>query len=623
MVKKITLLLLALFVLNSFSQSSIPEDQYNSFPSRNFMKFSSFLTVPTFSLLHGDGQTIEAISRSSNIQFQDASRLHILSYSGKMRENVGAGVAIFQQGVGVFKDFGAVANYAYQIQMGAESKLTFGFNFFYSRRGLDIGVVISQPKDQVVNNYQDKPVVVFQPAVTYSYGKFYGGLFLENLADFNMKESDFVTPFSEKTISAHVGYATNFENFSGILSNTSLRIFGVARKSKLDGFSYAGNVLVNVPKAGWVKAGYDKMFGLNAGLGVNLSERLSIGFAYEKQKKLGGTNEVGLIYRLGKRRVTPKSEEPRPEVEVVLPENRPESIDRPESTVEKRVEKYKSPKNNDLSDKIRIAQDSINKLNKKVDEVLKLLKEKPAPTQPIIIRDTVKVETEPKDTSLRRSTRTPWRNKTVRRTRTGGGGIGYFVAVNQFKDLAKAKKVVAKFRRKKVRVKTVKDPKLGYNYIYIDRFSRKKDADRLVKDINGEGKKGFEDNKENDLGIKIKSVSQDPVYVVKIDFGSGRKETYRQLKKNPPAKVRTMNLMEGLTPGYYLQVSVHKTKPYADKFVDELRADGFEANYFINPKTGYRHVYIYKTDNREEIIKLYNNNYNNSFYNRKNIIHIR
>ena len=70
-------------------------------------------------------------------------------------------------------------------------------------------------------------------------------------------------------------------------------------------------------------------------------------------------------------------------------------------------------------------------------------------------------------------------------------------------------------------------------------------------------------------------------------------------------------------------VNVFSKKAYAHKFVDELRADGINANYFINPNTGYRHVYIYKTDTSEDLIKNYNSNLKGRYYNRKNLIHVR
>ncbi|CAL2080964.1 PorP/SprF family type IX secretion system membrane protein [Tenacibaculum sp. 190524A05c] len=616
MVKNITLFVLfALLHFTCLSQVSISEDEYNGFSSRSFMQFNNFMTVPTFSILHRETATIEAISRSSNVQFEDASRLHILSYSGRMRSNVGAGIAVFQQEIGVFKDFGAVANYAYQLKLGGNKKLTFGFNFFYSRRSLDNPRILSNGDDPLINNYQDKPVVVFQPAATMSFGDLDVGLFFENLGDFNLKSSEFVTEFGDKTISGHVAYTYRFQNTSGLLQNMSLRGLGVGRKLK-DDFSYAGNLLLELPKAGWVKFGYDKIFGLNAGFGINLTKNLGIGFSYEKQDNLGGTNEVGILYRFGRNRGRGVAKRT-PKVDIILPEDEPEILDT-------RRNEYEDPEHNDLSDELKTAQDSINSLHKKVDELLRLVKNQPT-TKEIIREVPVNTPRADRDQSIPRSKATPWREKTI--TRSGGGaGTMYYTAIEQYKSLARAKAEVRTYNKSpnnKNKARYVKDPKYNVYVVYIDRHAKEEDAERQKDEINGAIKGAREaEDAGNDLGIKKKNGS-DRVYVMKITLGA-KGETYKEPKSQPPARVRTMKNPTGEIPsGIYLVVNVFGKKAYADKFLDELENDGIDAGFFINPETGMRHVYILKTNDRSEAIKLYNNNLNGSYYNRKNIVEIK
>lgn len=614
MSKKITICILFLLVkLFVFSQS-LPVDEYNSFSSRSFLKFDSFFTVPTFSLMNYEGQTVGLVSRVSNTQFEDSPQLHVLNYSGKLSERAGVGFAVFQQSVGVFRDFGAIANYAYQLQMGYESSLVLGFNFFYSKRGVNRSVVLSSTPDALVSNYQDKSVVAFQPAATFIYQDFYGGIFLENLLDFNLKDSGMVTEFSNKTISAHVGYGRTFERANGLFSDAQLNVMGVARFSKKDKFSYAGNALINLPRAGWLKAGYDNLFGFNAGLGVNISERLSIGYAYEQQESLGATNEFGIIYKFGdyeprRRRRSPRRKKRK--VQVVLP----------------------TKKDKKKAKQLAEAKDSIKKLNITIDQILK------GNPRPVIIRDTIVIRDtirigeektinpdvtptkpveEAKDTSLKRSNKKPWRQQYV--VTGGGGGTMYYVAIDQYKDQQKAQELVKKYERKGVKARYVKDPKTNFYYIYIDRFAKREDADDLKGKING-GKKGFEKDVESDLGLKVKSVSKDPVYVVKITF-EGSSESYKTPKKNPPARVREMRV-PGVESGYYIRVFVNGDKAYADRNVDELRADNIQADYFLDPKTGFRHTYIYKTNSREDAIKIYNSNLNGTYYDTKAIIYIR
>ncbi|CAL2079241.1 Putative cell surface protein precursor SprD [Tenacibaculum sp. 190524A02b] len=605
----------------AMSQVSSNGEIYNSFTSRNFMKFNRFLTVPTFSALRENKTSISAIVRNSFVEFEDSPKLYLLSYSGKMRENVGAGLAIYQQEIGVFKDFGAVANYAHRMQLNDNLDLTFGFNVLYSRRSADGLKVNSQVPDPALSNFQDIPIVNFQPAVTLSFGKFDVGVFLENLVDFNLKDQKMATQFSEKTFSGHAMYTYEFTYASGIFEGADLRVLALARKPGDADFGYGGNVIFDLPKAGWLKAGYDKQYGISAGLGVNLSDRLSIGFSYEKGD-FASTNEIGIIYNLGEKSFTRKRPVRRPvgNVSVKLPERKPKAD-------------YKNPEHNELSDEIQEAYDSISILNKKVDEILKILKNRPNSTvntikTPVTTTPTEVVttdETEEKDTSLRRRKDTPWRESTVTRYRGTGGGTMYYVAGNQFrnKDNAEAyieeKKV--KFEREGLEAKYVYDPKTKYFYVYFDRFSRKKDAEEMTDEFKD--KKLF-DGGDDILGLSNKKTYKEGVYVVKITLGGGgKRESYQVRKKQSPARVFNMRKTGDLQEGYYLVVNVFSKKPYADKFLDELRNDDIPADYFVNPKTGHRHVYILKTDSRTEAINLYNNNLNGSYYDKKSIINIK
>lgn len=608
MIRKITLFLITL--LNVFvvqAQFSDGEQQYNSFSSRNFMKFNRFLTVPTFSALRENKTSLSAIVRNSNIAFEDNPRLYIATYSGKMRENIGAGVAIYQQEVGVFKDFGALANYAQRLQLNETMDLTFGFNFLYSRRSADGQKAnITEPEPQLLN-YQDIPVINFQPAITLSIGKFDVGVFFENLLDFNMKQSEMATSFAEKTFSVHLMYSHEFTYASGLFEGTDVRFLATARKPGKDEFSFGGNAIVDLPKAGWLKVGYDKTYGVSAGVGVNLSEKISIGFSYEKNS-FAATNEVGLIYSFGKKSFTRERPKRRTgNVSVSLPDRAP----KPEAV-------YKNPEHNNLSDEIKKAQDSIDILNKKVDEVLRLLKNQPSPkASTIILKDSV----QRKDTSLRRRSDTPWRRSTI--THSGGGGTMYYVVSDQFKSKENAEVLIEKWKRLDVEAKYVFEPKKEIYYVYIDRFVKEEDAEEKVDDFNDKTRLFEVDNeKKDDSTIKVKKTTKDPVYVLKITLGGNNEGSYEEPKTQPPARVRTMKIA-GVAPGYYLQVYVNSQKDLADRNVDELRNDDIAADYFINPATGYMHTYIFKTNSREEAIKMYNTNLNGAFYNRKTIVHIK
>ncbi|CAA0243084.1 PorP/SprF family type IX secretion system membrane protein [Tenacibaculum maritimum] len=610
--KKITIYVTLLFVV--LAKTLVNAQNFNSFTSRNFMKMNGFLTVPTFSILGEDKTTATAIVRNSNVAFEDNPRLYLGTYSGKMREQVGAGIAIYQREVGVFKDFGAVANYAQGLRFSDKGNITIGFNFLYTRRSADGVKVNSEKEDPLVANFQDIPIINFQPALTLSMGKIAIGVFFEDLLDYNLKKNEMATSFSDKTYSAHVLYTYDFEGKKGLFEGASVRTLGVARKS-IDGFGFAGNLLLDLPKIGWLRGGYDKDNGISAGLGVNLSDRLSIGFTYEKGN-IAATNEVGLTYTFTKTRSSSRRVKRRVSgnIEITLPKN---------TSPIKKEPIYENPEHYDLSDEILRTQDSIAILNEKVEEILKLLKNQPKQVE--VIREIksvpVVVKNEEKDTSLKRRNNTPWREKMV--TRGGGnGGTMYYIAVDQFRSKENAEALVDRSKRFKIEAKLVQDPKTELYYVYIDKFAKKEDAEEKVEEFNDKTRM-HENDSSDDLAIQIKKTYKDPVYVVEITFEDSESGSYKEPKKQGPAKVRRMKREGDMEEGYYLVVNVFSKKPYADKFIDELRSDNIDADYFINPITGYRHAYIFKTNDRSEVIRLYKNNLNNSYYDTKSIIYVK
>ncbi|WP_299122673.1 PorP/SprF family type IX secretion system membrane protein [uncultured Tenacibaculum sp.] len=601
-----TLILVTTFSLEA--QMSNSAQEYNSFTSRNFMKFNRFLTVPTFSALRENKTSITAIVRNSNIAFEDNPRLYLGTYSGKMRENVGAGLAIYQQEVGVFKDFGALANYAHRLQLNDNMDLTFGFNFLYSRRSANALKVNSAVPDKQVANFQDIPIVNFQPAVTLSFGKFDVGVFFENLVDFNLKSSEMATSFGEKTYSAHAMYSHEFTYASGIFEGADLRVLAIARKPGEGTFSAGGNAILDLPKAGWIKAGYDKTYGISAGVGVNISESLAIGFTYEKSD-FAATNEIGLIYNFGKkyfRRDRPTRRGGN--VKVTLPNRGTKK------------QEYDNPEHNDLSDEIQKAQDSIDILNKKVDQILRLLKNQPEPVK--VNTPTQVKKTDAKDTSLRRRSNKPWRQSTI--THVGGGGTMYYIIADRYKNEERVQPLIDKWARLGYEAKSIFDPKSKIYWVYLDRFAKEEDAEEKLEKEFGGGTRFFEKNndKNDESSIKVKKNSKDGVYIRKLTIGK-EGDSYKEPKKQPPARVRTMAKMKGVEPGYYIVVYVNSKKSLADRNVDELRNDNIDAGYFINPATGYMHIYIAKTQDRKEAIRLYESNLDGAFYDRKSIINVK
>ena len=84
-------------------------------PVRNSLVFNRNLLNPTFSFVREQNKYVSAYNKRQWVQFVDAPTSYLMSYSGRFAENIGAGVTLFQQNVGVLTTFGGVLNFAYEV----------------------------------------------------------------------------------------------------------------------------------------------------------------------------------------------------------------------------------------------------------------------------------------------------------------------------------------------------------------------------------------------------------------------------------------------------------------------------------------------------------------------------
>src|SRR5690606_1939016 len=199
---------------------------------------------------------------------------------------------------------GIMANYAYGIKLSDNSNFTFGANLAYYNSGFDRNRAAAlDPNDPSLNGLQDSNLLSFQPGFNISYGKFDFGIFAENLFDYNLKSSESVTDFRDKTFSGHLQYTHEFENSSGILEHGRLMPLARVRKAGQDEVVLGGSLILDLPKLGWLQGGYDSFYGASAGIGFNINRRLSIGYTMEKGlsnnfDNFGLTHEISFAYSI-------------------------------------------------------------------------------------------------------------------------------------------------------------------------------------------------------------------------------------------------------------------------------------------------------------------------------------
>ena len=103
--KVILYLVVFLCFSNSYSQE---EDGVIALdlPIRNSLRFNRYTINPSFSFVREQNKYISFSNKREWVQFENAPNTYLFSFSGRLQENIGAGLGLFQQNLGVFSTFG-------------------------------------------------------------------------------------------------------------------------------------------------------------------------------------------------------------------------------------------------------------------------------------------------------------------------------------------------------------------------------------------------------------------------------------------------------------------------------------------------------------------------------------
>jgi len=378
------IILLILCLSKVSGQEETPFVSYDV-PSQNLLKFNRFLINPTFSTVREDKSYINLLHRNQSVSFNDNNQDYFLSYSGRVNDRSGLGLSLYTQREGLISNYGVMANYAYGIKLSDKSNFTFGANLAYYNSGFDRNRANAlDPNDPALNGLQDSNLLSFQPGFNLSYGKFDFGVFAENLFDYNLKTSETITQFADKTYSGHLQYTHQFENADGLLEEGRLMPLARVRKIGTDEVVLGGSLILDLPKLGWLQAGYDSFYGAAAGIGFNINKRLSLGYTMEKGMSnnfdnFGLTHEISFAYS-----ITPTLTEDR----VMLEEGYEELVQNEEEPEEKltaqqlEIEKLKKAlaENDEILAELMFRQDSSETnrqkdLERRFEMVMKMVRE--------------------------------------------------------------------------------------------------------------------------------------------------------------------------------------------------------------------------------------------------------
>ncbi|MGB3608625.1 PorP/SprF family type IX secretion system membrane protein, partial [Psychroserpens sp.] len=268
-------------------------------PVRNSLTFNRFALNPTFSFVREQNKYISFTNKREWVQFENAPLTYLGAYSGRFGENIGAGLAVFQQNYGVLTTFGGNLNFAYNARLDRDSNLTFGLNIGAYKSGVNTGNVVTNFDDPSLQNVPENFLITVNPGINYGLAFIDFGVSINNLATYNLQSSALIEDNPEQSIQGHFMY-TGYMTSRGFFDEA--KFTGLVRSEfKADETIYSAIAMLSVPKGIWAQVGYNSVFGASGGLGLNITTQIAIEYNYEKAigdlVNFGSSHEITLAYR--------------------------------------------------------------------------------------------------------------------------------------------------------------------------------------------------------------------------------------------------------------------------------------------------------------------------------------
>jgi type IX secretion system PorP/SprF family membrane protein len=391
-----------------------------------------------------------------------------------INHKIGIGANFYNDQSGIFRTNTGFLSFSYQIHFGRDyskiNRLGFGLSAGYTFTKLDLSKV-SNPDDPAykVTNVAG---VQGQFGINYQYQKFKIGFALPRLLKSQVvtsnKADSAVSPF-ESTI-ATISY--NFQ----LGPRISFEPYFLYRTEKNMPSQFEALGVLRIDNIGWIGGAYRQEYGASAFLGLNLKERIKVGYAYEfapnQVSGIGtGSHEIQLILRLSKKKkVRPQRVE---KVAAVIEE--PEEIDSTEVKTEKAHEEQDSKNpgenNKEVVKPLEREQPKVEKQPEVIQQPA--LKESPVVENP----EDKKPETKPVTKSLE--------GKAL--------DAGHYVVVGAFRSVQNAKSFTSALKKAGYPANTAFNPEKGYYIVHMGVTSTIEEAQRLRDIYRQKSRYSFKD----------------------------------------------------------------------------------------------------------------------------------
>ena len=295
--------LLTILIVVCFAQMVFPQEDDGvvalDIPVRNSLVFNRYAINPTFSFVRQQNKYISINNKREWVQFENAPETFLASYAGRFAENIGGGIALFQQNYGVLTTFGGLLNFAYNVRLNQDKNLTFGLNVGAYKSGINTANVVTNFEDPSLQNVASNFLMTVNPGINYGTEFLDFGISVNNLVLYNFDSSLLIEDNPKQGLQAHVMH-TGYFNSRGFFEDTKFTAI-LRSEFRTEETIISGLAILNVPKGLWLQIGYNNVYGVSGGVGLNITKEIALEYNIEKSigelVEFGTSHDITLAYR--------------------------------------------------------------------------------------------------------------------------------------------------------------------------------------------------------------------------------------------------------------------------------------------------------------------------------------
>ena len=297
------------------------EESFTGIPqatTHTYIQYNQFLFNPATSFnqeaayYNDTNGYFSFFGKLEKIGFEDGPSNFGGTYTKTFNEHMSFGVALLQQSIGIFSNFGGVLNYAYSVDIKKDVSLAFGTNVRFQSSSIT-GINSFEPIDngQSLNSFENATLLRGSLGANLKYKNFDFGVAGRNLLNTALAGDPAI--FDTPTIVVHTMLAKPIRRRSDNIVGGMLYLEKIINGTTI----YGLNGIIKNKKYGFAQIGYNQVFGVSLGLGFNVAPFATIGYTIERgigdTGSFGSSHEIVLAYNITQPRRKAKKRKKQPQ----------------------------------------------------------------------------------------------------------------------------------------------------------------------------------------------------------------------------------------------------------------------------------------------------------------------